>query len=67
MGTKENIMPNFICITCGTRFAVSDEPPEKCDICEDERQYVGWDGQQWTTLAELGQWRRSTAGAHADS
>ncbi|MGI8969489.1 MAG: MBL fold metallo-hydrolase, partial [Dehalococcoidia bacterium] len=24
-----------------------------CPICEDERQYVGWQGQQWTTLGEL--------------
>jgi hypothetical protein len=22
-------------------------------VCEDERQYVGWSGQQWTTLDEL--------------
>jgi hypothetical protein len=28
-------------------------PPERCEICEDERQYVGWSGQQWTTLDEL--------------
>jgi hypothetical protein len=28
-------------------------PPEHCPICEDERQYVGWEGQRWTTLAEL--------------
>lgn len=28
-------------------------------ICEDERQYVGWDGQQWTTLEELRQAHRS--------
>jgi hypothetical protein len=28
-------------------------PRANCPICEDERQYVGWDGQQWTTLAEL--------------
>lgn len=27
--------------------------PEHCRICEDERQYVGWDGQQWTTLDDL--------------
>jgi hypothetical protein len=26
---------------------------EDCPICLDERQYVGWDGQRWTTLAEL--------------
>jgi hypothetical protein len=24
-----------------------------CPICRDERQYVGWDGQEWTTLARL--------------
>ena len=24
-----------------------------CIICEDERQYVGWEGQKWTTLAEM--------------
>jgi hypothetical protein len=27
--------------------------PPHCPICEDERQYVGLDGQQWTTLADL--------------
>lgn len=25
----------------------------QCIICEDERQYVGYDGQQWTSSAEL--------------
>jgi len=24
-----------------------------CAICADERQYVGWDGQAWTTLREM--------------
>ena len=28
-------------------------PRGDCPICLDERQYVGWDGQQWTTLAGL--------------
>lgn len=28
-------------------------PPENCPICEDERQYVGLKGQQWTTLQAL--------------
>jgi len=28
-------------------------PREDCPICLDERQYVGWDGQRWTSLAEL--------------
>ena len=46
-------MPHFICVTCGSQFAETDEPPARCPICEDERQYVGWDGQRWTTLDEL--------------
>jgi hypothetical protein len=46
-------MPHFICPTCGTQFADAGAPPAACPICEDERQYVGWEGQQWTTLAEL--------------
>jgi hypothetical protein len=52
-------MPNYICVTCGTQFSASDKPPKQCDICEDERQYVGWGGQQWTTLDELRQSHRS--------
>jgi hypothetical protein len=39
-----------ICVTCGTQFAASPKPPAHCPICEDERQYVGHAGQQWTTL-----------------
>jgi len=35
------------------QYAPSESPPEHCPICADERQYVGWNGQQWTTLAEL--------------
>ncbi|MGB1287991.1 MAG: MBL fold metallo-hydrolase [Aggregatilineales bacterium] len=46
-------MQNFICKTCGVQYAETENPPEKCIICEDERQYVGHDGQQWTTLSEL--------------
>lgn len=40
----------FLCVTCGTQYPESAQPPEHCPICEDERQYVGVDGQQWTTL-----------------
>ncbi|HEV7665007.1 MAG TPA: MBL fold metallo-hydrolase [Chloroflexota bacterium] len=43
----------FICRTCGVQYEPSATPPEHCPICEDERQYVGWNGQQWTTLDEL--------------
>jgi hypothetical protein len=28
-------------------------PRSDCPICLDERQYVGWGGQQWTSLEEL--------------
>jgi glyoxylase-like metal-dependent hydrolase (beta-lactamase superfamily II) len=46
-------MPHYLCVTCGVQFAETDQPPARCPICEDERQYVGWDGQQWTTLEQL--------------
>jgi hypothetical protein len=46
-------MTNYICQTCGTQFAETDGPPLHCPICEDERQYIGWNGQQWTTLESL--------------
>ncbi len=46
-------MTHFICVTCGTQFAATDTPPANCPICDDERQYIGHDGQRWTTLAEL--------------
>src|SRR5215467_3095436 len=39
-----------ICATCGVQYLA---PREDCPICLDERQYVGWDGQRWTSLAEL--------------
>ena len=43
----------FVCATCGVQFAPTADAPEHCPICEDERQYVGWSGQKWTTLDEL--------------
>jgi glyoxylase-like metal-dependent hydrolase (beta-lactamase superfamily II) len=46
-------MTNYMCVTCGTQFAASEEPPTGCPICQDERQYVGLGGQRWTTLEEL--------------
>jgi hypothetical protein len=47
-------MENFICVQCGTQFAESAQPPPSCPICEDERQFVRHEGQQWTTLKRLG-------------
>ncbi|HEV8536511.1 MAG TPA: MBL fold metallo-hydrolase [Candidatus Limnocylindria bacterium] len=46
-------MEAFVCRTCGVQYAPAPRPPDVCPICEDERQYVGWDGQRWTTMAEL--------------
>ncbi len=53
MNSQKNDGTNFICRTCGTQFPASQQPPEHCPICEDERQYVGLQGQQWTTLQAL--------------
>ncbi|MEV4648656.1 MBL fold metallo-hydrolase [Saccharopolyspora sp. NPDC049357] len=39
-----------ICATCGMQYA---EAREDCPICEDERQWVPREGQQWTDLDAL--------------
>lgn len=46
-------MPNYICVTCGNQYEATEDPPLRCLICEDERQYVNPKGQAWTTLDEL--------------
>jgi hypothetical protein len=46
-------MPNFICTTCGTQYAESDQPPVVCAVCQDDRQYLKVTGQQWTTHDKL--------------
>src|SRR6202790_2659919 len=46
-------MSYFICTTCGTQYAETEQPPAACTICEDERQYVKKTGQSWTTLEKL--------------
>ena len=43
----------WICVTCGVEFEQTKEPPPFCPICEDKRQYVGPDGQYWTTRERL--------------
>src|SRR5436190_5471229 len=47
-------MEEWICVTCGTQYPAGAAPPPACPICEDDRQYIGHDGQRWTTLAEMG-------------
>lgn len=46
-------MTRFICETCGTQYAETSAPPDGCAVCEDDRQYVGWEGQMWTTHEAL--------------
>ena len=41
-----------VCVTCGTQYP-DVEHRDDCPICLDERQYVGWGGQRWTTSAEV--------------
>jgi glyoxylase-like metal-dependent hydrolase (beta-lactamase superfamily II) len=53
MGFSENSLKLYLCRTCGTQYPVAEQPPEHCPICEDERQYIGWKGQEWLTLADL--------------
>ena len=46
-------MEHWICVTCGAQYAESEQPPAACPICLDQRQYLGANGQQWTTLANM--------------
>lgn len=48
-------MENYICATCGVQHAATEGPPAACPICQDERQYIGPRGQQWTTKGQLQQ------------
>ncbi|NMH68223.1 hypothetical protein HF072_05460 [Bacillus sp. RO3] len=46
-------MKKYVCTTCGTQYQPSDQEPDGCVICMEERQYVHPDGQTWTTLMEM--------------
>src|SRR5438105_6354936 len=46
-------MENAICVQCGTQLDETAQPPPQCPICEDERQFVRHERQQWTTLEKL--------------
>src|SRR5438034_10164657 len=49
----------YICATCGVQFAPGANEPGHCPICQDERQYVGWSRQRWTTLSDLRKTQRN--------
>jgi hypothetical protein len=51
-------MPRFICLGCGVQHDDSATPPARCDICADDRQYVRWEGQAWTTHEALARTHR---------
>lgn len=57
-------MTAFVCCTCGTQYPPSADPPASCLICSDERQYIGLQGQQWTSLEELRRERSNELHAH---
>ena len=40
----------WICETCGVETADLPAPPEACEICEDERQWVPEDGQRYEII-----------------
>lgn len=48
--TDAELTPATICRTCGVQYGA---PRPDCPICLDERQYIGWGGQQWTSLEEM--------------
>jgi hypothetical protein len=59
-------MPVHICNTCGTSYPDTAQPPARCPICEDERQFVPRGGQAWITRERLAAthvnaWRRLEA------
>ena len=46
-------MHPYICTTCGVQYNESDSYPDYCPICTDQRQYIGPNGQEWTTLEKM--------------
>lgn len=46
-------MSIYTCSTCAIEHQDTLSPPERCEICEDERQWVPATGQAWTTRDEL--------------
>lgn len=41
-----------VCVTCGTQYPEAERMTD-CPVCGDERQFVGWQGQCWTTTTEI--------------
>jgi glyoxylase-like metal-dependent hydrolase (beta-lactamase superfamily II) len=60
-------MQDFICTTCGVQYPLAEKAPEKCIICEDDRQYVLPSGQHWTTLQRINQQYKNIVEQVADN
>ena len=43
----------WICPACGANYPPAGSAPERCPLCEDERQWVPPSGQRWTTMGQL--------------
>lgn len=63
---ETNGLQSYICVTCGTQYPEMAALPERCPICEDERQYIGANGQEWTTLAKMGEQYRNAVRQHEE-
>jgi len=50
---REEAMPKYLCKACGTQHPERARPPERCPICEDERQFVPPTGQEWIVAEAL--------------
>jgi glyoxylase-like metal-dependent hydrolase (beta-lactamase superfamily II) len=50
MSSAEEI---WICPACGANYPGTESEPERCPLCEDERQWVPPGGQRWTTMSRL--------------
>jgi len=46
-------VPKYLCKACGTQHPERARPPERCPICEDERQFVPPTGQEWIVAEAL--------------
>jgi glyoxylase-like metal-dependent hydrolase (beta-lactamase superfamily II) len=46
-------MPSWMCAACAVEYPDSAQPPSRCPICDDERQYVPPSGQEWLSLEQL--------------
>ncbi|EOC1348237.1 MBL fold metallo-hydrolase [Cronobacter turicensis] len=56
-----------LCKACGTSYQVNGSRPQRCKICDDERQFVPVTGQQWVEADALlashsCKWKQHTPG-----